>query len=405
VQHPLDVCRHARGIPALPIEGARAHPIGTRRVPDLADVRGQSGARRALEAAAAAEHSLLWISPTGGGRSMLAQRLPGILPPLCEEDVFETAALRSLGLRCPCTDRFHFARIATDSRVAVIDSPPQPWTPWSLHRAGGRQGRQAVMNAITGTRWGIGALACSASGLVHAQSLVGRTEGEASVSVTGAARYAVPLALPPGHERRRDVARHRPRQPWRQRPARCGFQLAGFLFIERCPRNLAQDGSIGSVVPDANGRHCLDGKRLRLTSGICSRAGSQYLTEVEDFPRVTAFGAAGSGPACFQVEARDGRSVEYGATPRARAVNGIRVRSGNPADYSCIEDATNGSDRPLRIEFAGNSLVGTSPYCSVSVIYQAQPTTNTSSTCFAGETCQPNRLARAQRWPHALLSR
>jgi len=48
---------------------------------------------------------------------------------------------------------------------------------------------------------------------------------------------------------------------------------------------------------------------------------------------------------------------------------------------------------------------GTSPYCSVRVVYEAQPAGATSSTCFAGETCQTNRLTRAQRWPHALLSR
>jgi hypothetical protein len=48
---------------------------------------------------------------------------------------------------------------------------------------------------------------------------------------------------------------------------------------------------------------------------------------------------------------------------------------------------------------------GTSRYCSVSVDYEAQPTTDTSSACSAGETCQSKRLARAQRWPHALLSR
>jgi len=48
---------------------------------------------------------------------------------------------------------------------------------------------------------------------------------------------------------------------------------------------------------------------------------------------------------------------------------------------------------------------GASPYWSVSVVYEAQPATDTSSACFAGETCQTNRLARAQRWPHALLSR
>jgi len=65
--------------------------------PDLAEVRGQHAARRALEIAAAGAHSLLMVGPPGGGKSMLAQRLPGILPPLDEQAALEAAAVQSLG--------------------------------------------------------------------------------------------------------------------------------------------------------------------------------------------------------------------------------------------------------------------------------------------------------------------
>ena len=64
--------------------------------PDLADVRGQAGAKRALEIAAAGSHSLLFVGPPGAGKSMLAQRLPGLLPPLDEDDALESAMLHSL---------------------------------------------------------------------------------------------------------------------------------------------------------------------------------------------------------------------------------------------------------------------------------------------------------------------
>jgi magnesium chelatase family protein len=70
--------------------------------PDLADVRGQAGARRALEIAAAGGHSLLLVGPPGTGKSMLAQRLPGLLPPMTEQEALESAAVLSLasgGLR------------------------------------------------------------------------------------------------------------------------------------------------------------------------------------------------------------------------------------------------------------------------------------------------------------------
>ncbi len=63
---------------------------------DLADVRGQHQARRALEVAAAGGHSLLLIGPPGTGKSMLASRLPGILPPMSEAEALEAAAVASV---------------------------------------------------------------------------------------------------------------------------------------------------------------------------------------------------------------------------------------------------------------------------------------------------------------------
>jgi magnesium chelatase family protein len=62
----------------------------------LRDIRGQSEGKRALEVAAAGHHSMLLVGPPGAGKSMLAQRLPGLLPPLSPEQALECAALRSL---------------------------------------------------------------------------------------------------------------------------------------------------------------------------------------------------------------------------------------------------------------------------------------------------------------------
>jgi len=64
--------------------------------PDLADVKGQARARRALEVAAAGLHSLLMVGPPGSGKSMLAARLPGLLPPLDGRAALESAALQSI---------------------------------------------------------------------------------------------------------------------------------------------------------------------------------------------------------------------------------------------------------------------------------------------------------------------
>ena len=78
--------------PARPPTARAAAPGG----PDLADVQGQPLARRALEIAAAGAHNLLMVGPPGVGKTMLARRLPGILPPLTPAEAIETARIHSV---------------------------------------------------------------------------------------------------------------------------------------------------------------------------------------------------------------------------------------------------------------------------------------------------------------------
>jgi magnesium chelatase family protein len=72
-----------------------------RSMPDLVEVRGQYAGKRALEIAAAGEHGLLLIGPPGAGKTLLAQRLPGLLPPLTEPEALEVASLESAAGRRP----------------------------------------------------------------------------------------------------------------------------------------------------------------------------------------------------------------------------------------------------------------------------------------------------------------
>ncbi len=138
--HLLDVVRQFVHEPAT--NGADPGPTGWLRISaqtpnntdqhlDLADVKGQAGAKRALEIAAAGNHSLLLVGPPGSGKSMLAHRFAGLLPPMSTSEALESAAIASLG------GRFSMARWGlrptcsphhSASSVALVGggSPPRP---------------------------------------------------------------------------------------------------------------------------------------------------------------------------------------------------------------------------------------------------------------------------------------
>ncbi len=94
--HLLEVCGYLKGENVLVPCVSTTKKINPKTQLDLADVRGQPHAKRALEIAAAGKHSLLFIGPPGTGKTMLATRLPSLLPPLTDEEALESAAIASV---------------------------------------------------------------------------------------------------------------------------------------------------------------------------------------------------------------------------------------------------------------------------------------------------------------------
>ena len=98
----LQLINHIKGTQVMGRPEAKLGDAGDeRRIPDLAEVKGQETAKRALEIAAAGGHNMLMIGPPGSGKSMLASCLPGILPPLSPREALDVSMIHSLAGTLP----------------------------------------------------------------------------------------------------------------------------------------------------------------------------------------------------------------------------------------------------------------------------------------------------------------
>lgn len=186
-----DLVAQLRSNAPAPARTQQANAVEAGSWPDLSDVRGQAVARRALEIAAAGEHHLLFAGPPGCGKSMLAARLPGIMPLATDAEALETAAIASLSrTEAPCLpwrQRPFRSPHHTASAVALIGggSDPRPGEVSLAHNG--------VLFLDEFTEWSRHALQCLRepleSGVVHL--------ARASKQLTYPARFQLIAAMNP----------------------------------------------------------------------------------------------------------------------------------------------------------------------------------------------------------------
>jgi len=222
--------------------------------------------------------------------------------------------------------------VLTSSSVPMAGTPPQSSGSSSLGARPG--GAQALAATVTPTS-------------------AGRTAAQFSVTPTGGAAYNIPLWSPPGA---RGIEPHLAlhyASGGPDGPMGPGWSLTGLSAIVRCGKTWAStSGAPGPISLVTSDDVCLDGNRLRKTSGTQLVAGSTYQTEIADFSLVTAYGAQGNGPQYFIVQGKDGRYYEYGntadsrifgsgaTTPYAWALNKVRDRQGNNMAFTYTTGAT-----------------------------------------------------------------
>ena len=214
----------------------------------------------------------------------------------------------------------------------------------------------------------------------------GTLPGALTVGVDGAAKYSVPIEVPPGtvgvvpqltldySSAAGDGLQGR------------GWTLGGLGSIERCARTIAQEGYAGAINLDTNDRYCFQGQHLILVSGTYGGA-AEYRTEVDSFAQIKSFGSNPSkGPDRWEVRTKDGYLWPFGSTTdstiEAQSKSSVVLRwllsrkedhQGNyfTVSYDKSGNATDGSVYPLQISYTGNSNAYRTPYNAVRFVYES----------------------------------
>lgn len=205
--------------------------------------------------------------------------------------------------------------------------------------------------------------------------------GKFAVSSTAAATYGIPISVPPGTHGVAPSLSLDYNSQGTNGMLGLGWSLSGLPSVTRCPQTIAQDNTYGSVNYDANDRFCLDGQRLIAISGTYGADGTQYRTERNTYSEVVSHGAAGAGPAWFEIHTKAGLEMDFGnttdskipvqgsSTVRMWDLNKATDPAGNYYTVSYTADSSGFTSYPCTVNYTGNAGAGLTPYNSVQFLY------------------------------------
>ncbi len=262
------------------------------------------------------------------------------------------------------------------------------------------------MRPMSGRKFG---WICVVVGLVASASALadmGRTTGNWGVSSAGSADYSIPIWTQPGPRSMQPSMAFVYDSQSGNGTMGVGWALSGFGSIDRCPQTIAEDGIDLAVTVSTTDRFCLNGNKLRITSGPLSTYGSVgavYQAEIAEFSRVTSVGSSGTGPQSFLVHAKNGLIYEYGNTNDSRVIlsgtsvyrwllNKVSDRDGN--SYVITYTTDNAVGRvPLSVQWGPTAAGGSTYQYQASLTYS----TKTSSKDFVSFVQQGITFPTTQR--------
>jgi RHS repeat-associated protein len=230
----------------------------------------------------------------------------------------------------------------------------------------------------------------------ESSAAAGRTPGSFSVSPTGAATYSIPMWEPPGTRGLQPNLSldYNSRSP--DGSLGPGWNVSGLSAITRCQKTVEQDGVDTPIALTSADVFCLDGNRLRVTSGLATYGvpGSTYQTEFADFSLVTANATAGNGPQWFLVQGKNGLYYEYGNTADSRVTTSTSV----PTPYTWLLNKVYDRDGNSYVITYGPGAAGSS---GVAVPVSASYTPSTKGSTSYNYTISFTWVARQSLFPNS----